>query len=439
MPELTGYKGKTLTVLSDHKITIGNTILVKTPEGEYTGILMPRYEFSDDNHIVIKLKNGYNIGIETDKVVGLESVRDKDEEPNRGEKIKATIDQNLPKISMISTGGTIASKIDYRTGGVRAALTAEELYTAVPELSNYAKIDSEVLFSEYSENLSPKHWSEMAKKVYEKIHDGYDGIVLTHGTDTIHYSAAALSFALNNVPIPVVLVGAQRSSDRPSSDAALNLIGATQFASRADVAGVFVAMHNSTSDNVVAVHVGTRLRKNHTSSRDAFESINLSPAAFVNSESIEIQLDFLPKRKKLDMFEVKPNFEEKVALLKYHPGMDGTVIEHLINLGYRGLVIEGTGLGHVGRQCFNALRKTIEHDMLVCMSSQCIWGTVRMTVYETGRDLLNIGIIPLSDMIGETALVKTMWALGNSNDNEEAKDLILKNIAMEYSNVTPFD
>jgi glutamyl-tRNA(Gln) amidotransferase subunit D len=439
MPELTGYKGNALSVLSNHKVSIGNTILVKTHEGEYTGILMPRYEFSDDNHIVIKLKSGYNIGIEATKVIGLEKLEAKDMELNRGEKVRATIDQSLPKIAMISTGGTIASKIDYRTGGVRAALTAEELYAAVPELSNYAQIDAEVLFSEYSENLSVKHWSKMANRVYEKIADGYEGIVLTHGTDTMHYSAAALSFALINAPVPIVLVGAQRSSDRPSSDAALNLIGATQFASAADVSGVFVAMHNNTSDDVIAVHVGTRVRKNHTSRRDAFESINLSPAAFVNGKSIEMKLDSLPKRRKSSDFDVKPDFEEKVALLKYHPSMDPNVIEHFVNEGYRGLVIEGTGLGHVGKQCFDSLKKAVEHDMLVCMSSQCIWGRVRMTVYETGRDLLNIGIIPVSDMISETALVKTMWVLANSKDREEARNLILKNIAMEYSDTSPFD
>ena len=439
MVTLTGYKGKVLIALSDHNISIGNTMLIKTNVGEYTGILMPRYEFSDDNHIVIKLKNGYNIGVEADKVTGLEKVEVKCMELNKGETIKTTIDKNLPKIAMISTGGTIASKIDYRTGGVRAALTAEELYSAVPELSNYARIDTEVLFSEHSENLSAKHWSEMGGKIYEKIIDGYDGIVLTHGTDTIHYSAAALSFALNNVPIPVVLVGAQRSSDRPSSDAALNLIGAVQFASSADVSGVFVAMHNNINDNEISIHVGTRVRKNHTSRRDAFKSIDIQPAALVNGKTIEMRLDSLSRRKKSSKFDVKPNFEEKVALLKYHPSMEPSIIEHFIDKGFRGLVIEGTGLGHVGKQCFNMLKKAVENDMLVCMSSQCIWGRVKMTVYETGRDMLNIGIIPLSDMISETALVKTMWALANSKDREEAKNLILKNIAMEYYDVSPLD
>lgn len=439
MPELTGYRGKALTLLSNHNVSIGNSVLVKTSEGEYSGILMPRYEFSDDEHIVIKLKNGYNVGIEVAKVIKLEKVDMKDTELNKGEKIAPSINKELPKIALISTGGTIASKIDYRTGGVRAALTAEELYAAVPELSNYAMIDTEVLFSEYSENLTAKHWTEMAKKIHEKVSMGYMGVVLTHGTDTMHYSAAALSFALSNVPVPIVLVGAQRSSDRPSSDAALNLIGATYFASNADVSGVYVAMHNNTNDDLIAVHVGTRVRKNHTSRRDAFESINLPPAAFVNKRSIEMKIDSLPERKSPSKFEIKPNFEERVTLLKYHPSMDPGVIEYFVDKGCRGLVIEGTGLGHVGKQCFDALKKAVEHGMLVCMSSQCIWGRVRMTVYETGRDLLNIGVVPMSDMIPETALVKAMWVLANSKDMKEAKELMLKNIAMEYSDVSPFD
>ncbi len=438
MSEQTGYKGRALSLLSNYKVSVGDTVSVKTSTEEYSGILMPRYEFADDMHIVIKLKNGYNVGIETGKIISITRIDSKIEQP-KGEKIQRSIDQNLAKIALVSTGGTIASKIDYRTGGVKAALTAEELYNAVPELSKYARIDAEVLFSEYSENLTAKHWSEMAKKIHEKVTNGYEGVVLTHGTDTMHYSAAALSFALSDVPVPVVIVGAQRSSDRPSSDAALNLVGATLFATRADVRGVFIAMHAGTSDSLIAIHVGTRVRKNHTSRRDAFESINLQPAAYVDGEKIEMKIDSLPRRKGAGGFDVKPNFDERVALLKFYPGMDPKLIENLIDLGYRGLVLEGTGLGHVGKHCFDAIRKAVEHGMLVCMSSQCIWGRVRMTVYETGRDLLSIGVVPLSDMIGETALAKTKWVLANSKNLQDAKDLIMQNIAMEYFDISSFD
>jgi glutamyl-tRNA(Gln) amidotransferase subunit D len=437
MPELTGYSGRALSLLSDHSISVGDTVSVKTSDEEYSGILMPRYEFADDNHIVIKLKSGYNIGIEIGKIARIEKMESKSEHMP-AKKTQNVVDRSLPRIALISTGGTIASKIDYRTGGVKAALTAEELYSAVPELSKYAKIEAEVLFSEYSENLTAKHWSEMAKKVNEKVVDSCRGVILTHGTDTMHYSAAALSFALTDVPVPVVLVGAQRSSDRPSSDAALNLIGATIFATRAQVSGVYVAMHAGMSDNVIAVHVGTRVRKNHTSRRDAFESINMQPAALIDGERMEMKLDFLPKRNN-GKFYAKPDFEERVALIKYHPSMDPRLIENLVVLGYRGIVFEGTGLGHVGKQYFESIKKAIRNNMLVCMTSQCIWGRVRMTVYETGRDLLSIGVIPLSDMTAETALVKMMWALANSKNVQEAKDIMLKNVAFEYYDTTPFE
>jgi glutamyl-tRNA(Gln) amidotransferase subunit D len=347
----------------------------------------------------------------------------------------------LPKIALISTGGTIASKIDYRTGGVHAALSADELYATVPELANHASIDPEVLMSEYSENLRPEHWTRIAEKVAEKIKTGsYRGIVISHGTDTMHYTAAALSFALQNLPVPVVLVGAQRSSDRPSSDAPLNLLGATIFAAESKYAGIFVAMHAGTSDDTIACHVGTRVRKNHTSRRDAFESIDMNPVAVVKNNEIEMQKK--DQKGPLEIFSDKPfeintRFDDRVILLKYYPGFDPTLIEHAVNAGYRAIVFEGTGLGHVGKQCFPALKKAVYAGLMVCMTSQCLWGRVKMTVYDTGRDLLDIGLIPLSDMISETATVKAMWALANSEDVEDAKKIMQENLAKEISDIIP--
>jgi glutamyl-tRNA(Gln) amidotransferase subunit D len=342
---------------------------------------------------------------------------------------------------MISTGGTIASKIDYRTGGVHAALTASELYASVPELASYASIDPEVLLSEYSENLTPEHWTKIAEKVAEKVRTGkYRGIVVSHGTDTMHYTAAALSFALQKLPIPVVLVGAQRSSDRPSSDAALNLLGATIFAIKSENAGVFVAMHASISDDTVACHIGTRVRKNHTSRRDAFESIDATPVALVRNGAIEMQQKSeveLAKRRSGADIKLQPNFDGRVILLKYYPGFDPKLIEHAASAGYRAIILEGTGLGHVSKYCFPTLQKAADAGVMVCMTSQCIWGRVRMTVYDTGRDLLNIGVIPLSDMISEAATVKAMWALANSKDVESTKKVMQENIANEISSSIP--
>ncbi|MEM4340856.1 MAG: Glu-tRNA(Gln) amidotransferase subunit GatD, partial [Candidatus Nitrosocaldus sp.] len=279
------------------------------------------------------------------------------------------------------------------------------------------------------------HWSIIAERVGEKIYEGYDGIVIAHGTDTMHYTSSALSFALQNLPVPVVLVGAQRSSDRPSSDAAANLIGASLFAANADASGVFIVMHNGKSDDRIAVHIGTRVRKNHTSSRDAFKSIDTEPIALVDVDSSRIdmmlELNVRRRRDKARRPIVRTRFNEHVALIKFYPGLDPSMIEHLISKGYRGLVLEGTGLGHVSKGCFNAIRDAIDSNMLVCMTSQCIWGRLRMTVYETGRDLLSMGVVPL-DMLPETALVKVMWVLANSSSMDEAKSMLLSNMAMEF-------
>jgi glutamyl-tRNA(Gln) amidotransferase subunit D len=438
-----GYRGAGLALLAGKKISVGDKVVIKTDSGELSGVIMPRYETASDEYISIKLNSGYNTGVKISKIKSISRLAS--EEPDVPAKpVVTTVPEkgNLPRVALISTGGTIASKIDYRTGGVRAALSAEELYASVPELAQLARVDPEVLMSEYSENLRPSHWTLVARKVAEKLAAGtYSGIVISHGTDTMHYTAAALSFALQDLPIPVVLVGAQRSSDRPSSDAALNLVGAVSFAAHANVAGVFVAMHSSTSDESVAVHVGTRVRKNHTSRRDAFESIDSTPIAIVKDGKLEVRPSQfqLASRRKGGEVNLRPDFDERVLLLKYHPGLDFRLVEHAITSGYRSVVIEGTGLGHVNKDSFPFLRKAVDEGLMIAMTSQCIWGRVRMTVYDTGRDLLGIGVIPLSDMISETATVKAMWALANSSTVEEAKALMQKNIANEMSDWIPVD
>jgi glutamyl-tRNA(Gln) amidotransferase subunit D len=437
-----GYRESSLELLSKHDILVGDSIRVTTDDREMSGLLMPRYESASDDYIVIKLKSGYNTGIHVGKIKSITKLSDKDKEDVISVTTSAvSTNQNLPKIALISTGGTIASKIDYRTGGVHAALSADELYESVPELASHASVDPEVLMSEYSENLRPEHWTLIAEKVVEKIKTGkYDGIVISHGTDTMHYTAAALSFALQNLPVPVVLVGAQRSSDRPSSDAALNLLGATIFAADSRYTGVFVAMHAGTSDDTIACHVGTRVRKNHTSRRDAFESIDMTPVAFLRNNKIETQQKHgyrLVERSNQNPIEINTEFDDRVILLKYYPGFDPTLIEHAINAGYRAIILEGTGLGHVGKECFPALKKAVAAGLMVCMTSQCIWGRVRMTVYDTGRDLLDIGVVPLSDMISETAIVKAMWALKETQDIEAVKKIMQQNLANEISDVIP--
>ena len=428
MSELKGYKGKSFEYLQQKDVNVGDSIKVIS-DLTYTGILMPRYETGEDSHIVLKLKSGYNIGIELDEIKGIEKISSP-EEVTIEENVKKT-DSALPKILLLSTGGTIASKVDYRTGAVTPALTAADLNDAVPEIAKIANIDAEVLFSEYSENLQPEHWVETAKKIQRVVELDYKGVIVAHGTDTMHYSSAFLSFALSGLKIPVVFVGSQRSSDRPSSDAASNLIAATRFIAQTDVNGIYVVMHHNESDETISCHLGTRVRKNHTSKRSAFETIGNDPAFLILDEKIikNSRDEFFENQS----FNPRLGIDTRVALVKYHPGYEPRQIEALIDLGFKAIIFEGTGLGHVGKTMYDVIKKANAAGLFLGMTSQCIDGRVRMTVYESGRDLLELGIIPLENMIPEVALVKTMWALGNSEDNDGLKKLLLENIASEFS------
>ena len=428
MSELKGYKGKSLDYLLTKDVSIGDSIKIIS-DLTYEGILMPRYETSEDSHIVLKLKSGYNIGIDLTEIKDIEKVSSPKQVT--GKKSVKENDSSLPKILLLSTGGTIASKVDYRTGAVTPALTASDLNDAVPEIASIANIDAEVLFSEYSENLQPEHWVETAKKIQSVANSDYKGVIVAHGTDTMHYSSAFLSFALSGFKKPIALVGSQRSSDRPSSDAALNLIAATRFIIKTDAKGVYVVMHNNESDDTISCHFGTRVRKNHTSKRSAFETVGSDPSFLIFNEKIikNSTHEFFVNKS----FNPRLGIDTKVALVKYHPGYEPKQIDALINLGFKAIIFEGTGLGHVGKTMYDAVKKANEDGLFLGMTSQCIDGRVRMTVYESGRDLLELGITPLENMIPEVALVKTMWALGNSENSDDLKKLLLENIASEFS------
>jgi len=429
---LQGYKGRLKDILLQANCSVGDDVVVDTDSGIIEGIVMPRYQYGDENNLVIKMKNGYNIGISYERIKGLKLVN-KGKEPSFTVPPKPTTKSALPKILILGTGGTIASRIDYRTGGVKAALTSEELYHLVPELSEIADIETKVVFNIYSENMTPKHWSELASAVADGIKRGYDGIVITHGTDTMHYTSAALSFALQGTPIPIALVGSQRSSDRPSSDSAINLIGAVRFASSADASGVFVIMHQGPGDEKLAIHSGVRVRKLHTSRRDAFKSVDTEPLGFIEENKILISKQIAGRGKNVDVrsFNVKNNFSDEVSLLKIYPGFDSSLISKVVDSGAKGLVLEGTGLGHTPSSSFEEIRRAAGKGVIICMTSQCIYGSVRMTVYETGRDLLHIGVIPLGDMLSEVAYAKLSWLLGQGYEKKEVEEMMKSNLVGE--------
>jgi len=428
MSEYRGYEGGSLEFLKANQISVGDSVKILA-DITYSGIIMPRYEHSDDKHIVLKLTSGYNIGLEIEKIEKVEKIKSVEKITEQDEKLEKVA--GLPKILLLSTGGTIASKIDYRTGAVTPVLTAEELNSSVPELAKIANIDAQVLFSEYSENIMPEHWLQIAEKINEYSKSDYTGIIIAHGTDTMHYTSSFLSFALAGFPIPIVLVGSQRSSDRASSDAALNLISATKFITESKTKGVYIVMHQDENDETIACHLGTRVRKNHTSKRGAFQTIGDVPAFIIAEDQIQknISEDFF----KVNEFQPKIYLDTKVALIKYYPGYDPNLLDKIVEMGFRGIIFEGTGLGHVGKTMYDSIKKANEKGVFLGMTSQCIDGRVSMTVYESGRDLLDLGIVPLENMIPEVALVKAMWAMGNSQNRDEVKKIMLENIASELS------
>lgn len=427
------YKKITKSYLEDNGISIGDTVKVNKEDISYEGILLDRPKDSEDGYLVLKLSSGYNIGvaIENTNIKLIES----GEKPNIGyEKSEIKKDPSKMDISIISTGGTVSSIIDYKTGAVHPAFTAEDLLRANPELLEYANYNVKALYNILSENMKPKYWVEAANSIADDISDGCDGVVIAHGTDTLHYTAAALSFMIET-PVPIVVTGAQRSSDRPSSDAHVNLIDSV-IASKSDLAEVSVCMHGSLDDNYTYLHKGCKVRKMHTSRRDTFRSINLEPIAKIENNNIKINKNYNYIKRNERELKVNSRVEEKVGLVKSFPGISSEFIEYHIDKGYKGLVIEGTGLGHVPDNLIDSLNRAKEEDIPVIMTSQCIYGRVNMNVYSTGRKIVDAGVISGRDMTAETAYVKLCWALGQSENIDEIKEIINTNIAGEFNEKT---
>ena len=434
-----GYRGGVLKLLKSASIKVGDRIRVKKAERVYEGILMPRTELGDPNHLVIKLDSGYNLGVGISNRMKLSKVA-KGKIPKLGlPPLEVKHDPKKPDVTIVGTGGTVACRVDYRTGAVYPAFTARELYSAVPELTDLANIRTVAAANVFSENMTPALWVKIGRAIAKEINAGADGIVVAHGTDTMGYTAAALSFMLKDLFKPVMLVGSQRSSDRPSSDAALNLISAVAVAAQSDIAEVCVIMHGATDDNFCLIHRGTKVRKCHTSRRDTFQTINDIPIGMVKGGRVTLFRKDYNRAKPRGKVKLDGKFETKVALVKVFPNMQPDVIEGLIKVGYKGIVLEGTGLGHTPEFLYGGIKKAIKRGIPIVMTSQCIWGRVDMKVYSTGRDLLNLGVIPAEDMLPETAYVKLMWALGHTRNLQEISKLMRTNLAGEITSRTRAD
>lgn len=394
----------------------GDKVRVDKPDQQFEGVVLPS---STDDELVIKLDGGYNVGIDRAdaSVEVLETGVYEIEGAADGES-DSTIefDEALPTIALLSTGGTIASTVDYRTGAVTAQFDAKDVLRAVPDLAGRANYRGRVVANVLSENMEPSIWQDLARAVYEEIDAGADGVVVMHGTDTMQFSAAALSFMLDT-PVPIVFTGSQRSADRPSSDNVMNAVSAVE-AAKSDCAEVLVCMHGSESDDRCALHRGTRVRKNHTSRRDAFETVGATPLGTVdydeasdNVGSTAAGVSFRREHQQRGdaTLSIAPELEPDVELLKFTPGMDEALFDAVADA--EGLVIEGTGLGHVHTDLIPRIGDLVDDGTTVVMTSQCLEGRVCDRVYDTGRDLLDAGVVEAGDTLPGTAKVKLMWAL----------------------------
>jgi glutamyl-tRNA(Gln) amidotransferase subunit D len=437
--DLRGYKGRSRARLAEWGVRVWSDVrLVNDAGSVFEGVILPRSESFDDLHVVIKLKNGYNVGVHVDRVRSVTELGYKEAVYRIPEKAFPSRPE-LPKVTLLGTGGTIASRLDYRTGAVIPAFTPGELYGAVPELADICNLTTRKLFGIFSENMAREQYVALARAVGEEIANGADGVVIGHGTDTMGHTAAILSFMVQHSPVPIVMVGSQRSSDRPSSDAALNLIHAIRTAAHGDVAEVMICMFGPTSDRYALLHRGTRCRKMHSSYRSTFRTIGDVPLAMVSRDRFTyLTRDYL-RRDLARQAVIDPVYDERATILYYYPGMQPDLVDALVEKGYRGIVIAGTGLGHVNKPLYPALRRAVAAGVHVVMTVQTLWGYVQMYVYDTGRDLMDLGVVPLENMLPETALMKLCWVLGHTDDHAEVMRMMRAPVSHEITDREPHD
>lgn len=434
-----GYRGTALEVLKKYNALVWSDVVVKTyNDSIYSGRILPRSETADDKHIVLKMFTGYNIGIRADKIIDVQIEGRNIANYHIPEKA-FPYDKGKPRVKLFGTGGTIASRLDYRTGAVIPAFSPGELYGSVPELADYCNLETEKLYGVFSENMGPDQWIGTAKAIAAEIEKGVQGVVIGHGTDTMHHTAAILSFMLQDSPVPIVMVGSQRSSDRPSSDAAMNLIHAVKAAAESDIAEVQVCMFGPTSDLYGLLHRGTRVRKMHSSYRSTFRTLGDIPIAMIDKDSIKPLRQDYKRRRDDKNFTLKPYFEEKVGILYYYPNMQPDMMDMMVERGYKGIVIAGTGLGHVNKPLYPALARAQKAGVAVYMTVQTLWGYVQMYVYETGREMMELGVVPTANMLPEVAYMKLGWALGQTSDLEEVKKIMLTPVNGEITEKEPLN
>ena len=433
-----GYKGPALEAMKKFGIRVWSDAVLTTEDDSFEGIVLPRSETADGDHIVIKMATGYNVGLRCDRSIEAREIGYKEAHYKIPEKA-FPYDPKKNRVGLFGTGGTIASRLDYRTGAVIPAFTPGELYGSVPELADICNLETEKLFGVFSENMGPAEYITLATRIGEEIEKGVRGIVVGHGTDTMHHTAAALSFMVQNSPVPIVMVGSQRSSDRPSSDAALNLIHSVKTAADCDIAEVMVCMFGPTSDEYGLLHRGTRVRKMHSSYRSTFRTLSDIPLAMVDREKFSYLRSDYKRRRNDRTVDVKAVFDDRVGILYYYPNMKADMMDMMVDNGYKGIVIAGTGLGHVNKPLYPALQRAKDAGVAVYMTVQTLWGYAQMYVYETGREMMELGVVPLQNMLPEVAYIKLGWALGQTDDLDTVREIMLESINGEITTREPYN
>jgi len=428
-----GYRSQLRDRLIKEKIRTWSKVRVTKGSAHYEGLLLPRSQHTDDNYITLKVDTGYNLGVLIDDQTQITEIGYKKghyELPH----VDVQFKKELPNVTLLGTGGTVASRLDYRTGAVLPAFTPEELFSAVPELTSTVNLTPKTLYQILSENFRPEYWVKTAEAIAKEIESGANGIIIGHGTDTMCVTGCALSYFLRNLPVPVVLVGSQRSSDRPSSDGPRNILYAAQLAGYENFAEVVISMHGTPSDSYNLVHRATRCRKMHSARRDTFRTLSDIPLGKIDDSGTTWLKDDVKPRSNVEDFYLDAKIDSRVGMLYFYPGMNPDLLESMVDLGYHGVVVIGTGLAHVGTDVYPALDRAQEEEIPIVMVVEPLYGFAQLRVYETGRDMLSRGVIEGENMLPSAAYTKLIWTLGHTRNLDEVQEIMLTPIAGEITN-----
>jgi len=427
-----GYRGVLRQRLLQEGISAWSKVRILKGDAKYEGVLLPRSQHTNDDYVTLKVDTGYNLGVLVDDQTRIE-VHGRQKGHYQLPSIDVQFKKDLPNVTLLGTGGTVASRLDYRTGAVLPAFTPEELFSAVPELVSAVNLTPKTLYQILSENFRPEYWVKTAEAIAKEIQSGVQGVIIGHGTDTMCTTGAALAYFLRNLPIPVVLVGSQRSSDRPSSDGPRNILYAARLAGYENFAEVTVCMHGSTSDSYNLIHRAVRCRKMHSSRRDTFRTLDDIPLGKIDDTTVTLYKNDIHPRSDPADFILDTKIDTRVGMLYSYPGMNPDILDSMIDKGYHGIVIIGTGLGHVGTDMFPPLERCHQEEIPVVLIVEPLFGYIHLRVYETGRDMLARGVIEGGNMLPSAAYTKLIWVLGHTRNIDEVKHLMQTNIAGEIT------